>query len=81
MRVEDPAVFEATHRLLLDLMADGSLDGLLDGSSDDSGADGLPLQPLYLVSFAQREVWADYAGGSGDRLYVDVFEHWLEEAE
>ena len=45
------------------------------------GADGLPELPLYLVSFAQRDVWADYRGAGGDRIYIDVFEHWLEEAE
>jgi len=36
---------------------------------------------LYLVSFAQRDLWRDYRGGGGDRIYVDVFEHWLEEAK
>ena len=45
------------------------------------GDDGLPKQPLYLVSFAQHDVWPDYRGHGVDRLYVDVFEHWLEEAE
>jgi len=45
------------------------------------GADGLPKQPLYLVGFAQHEVWPDYRGHGNDRVYVDVFEHWLEEAE
>lgn len=45
------------------------------------GADGLPLQPLYLIGFAQRDVWPDYCGRAGDRIYADVFEHWLEEAE
>jgi nitrile hydratase len=45
------------------------------------GADGKPLQPLYLVGFEQREVWPDYRGHPGDRIYVDVFEHWLEQAE
>ncbi len=44
------------------------------------GHDGLPLQPLYLVSFAQGDVWPDQAE-SKDRIYVDVFEHWLETAE
>jgi nitrile hydratase len=44
------------------------------------GADGLPEQPLYLVGFAQRDVWPDYPGRAGDRIYADVFEHWLEEA-
>jgi len=45
------------------------------------GGDGLPKQPLYLVSFAQGDVWPDYRGHKRDRVYVDVFEHWLEEAE
>ena len=31
---------------------------------------GLPEQQLYLVVLA---------GGTKDRVYVDVFEHWLEE--
>jgi (1->4)-alpha-D-glucan 1-alpha-D-glucosylmutase len=41
VRVEDPQVFEATHRLLLDLLADGSLEGLRidhpDGLADPRG--------------------------------------------
>jgi nitrile hydratase subunit beta len=43
------------------------------------GAYGLPKQPLYLVGFVQHEIWPDYPGRAGDRLYADVFEHWLEE--
>jgi nitrile hydratase len=45
------------------------------------GGDGLPELRLYLVSVTQREVWPEYRGGAGDRLYADVFEHWLEDAE
>ena len=45
------------------------------------GADGLPAQPLYLVSLAQRDVWPEYRGSPDDRLYIDIFEHWLEDAE
>jgi hypothetical protein len=45
------------------------------------GADGLPRQPLYLIGFVQREVWPDYGGHAGDRIYADVYEHWLEEPE
>ena len=45
------------------------------------GSDGLPMQPLYLVCFAQGDIWPDYRGDAGDRIYVDLFEHWLEEAE
>jgi nitrile hydratase subunit beta len=36
------------------------------------GEDGLPELELYLVALA---------GDEKDRVYVDVFEHWLEEAE
>ena len=42
------------------------------------GGDGLPLQPLYLVSFAQEDVWPRYRPRSNDRLLADVYEHWLE---
>ena len=45
------------------------------------GEDGLPEQQLYLVRFAQSDVWPDYSGPRDDGIYVDVFEHWLEEAE
>jgi nitrile hydratase subunit beta len=45
------------------------------------GADGYPEQRLYLVGFDQREMWPAYAGDSRDRIYVDVFEHWLEDPE
>ena len=37
------------------------------------GADGLPEQRLYLVGFAQRDVWPDYRGDGDDRIYADVF--------
>lgn len=43
------------------------------------GGDGLPEQPLYLVGFAQRELWPGYDGPPRDTLYLDLYEHWLEE--
>ena len=45
------------------------------------GGDGLPEQPLYLVGFVQEEVWPGYRGPGADRIYVDVYAHWLEAAE
>ena len=45
------------------------------------GDDGLPVVPLYLVSFGRSDLWPDALGGGGHRVYVDVFEHWLEEAK
>ncbi len=44
------------------------------------GRDGLPKKPLYLVSFKQTEVWDDYKISPNDKLYVDIYEHWLEPA-
>jgi hypothetical protein len=44
------------------------------------GGDGLPEQLLYEVVFSQRDVWPAYPGRAGDRISVDVYEHWLEEA-
>jgi hypothetical protein len=44
------------------------------------GGDGLPERPLYLVGFEQRELWPDYEGAPRDTLYLDLYEHWLDEA-
>lgn len=44
------------------------------------GRDGLPKKPLYLVSFIQTEVWDNYRESPKDKLYVDIYEHWLEPA-
>ena len=46
------------------------------------GGDGLPKRPLYLVGFLQSEVWErGYRGAPSDKIYVDIYEHWLEPAE
>jgi hypothetical protein len=45
------------------------------------GEDGLPKHPLYLIGFDQRDVWPGYAGHAGDRIYADVYEHWLENVD
>ena len=44
------------------------------------GADGKPDIPIYRVSFAQTELWPDYAGNARDTAVVDIYEHWLEPA-
>jgi (1->4)-alpha-D-glucan 1-alpha-D-glucosylmutase len=49
VRIEDPAVFDETHRLILELVADGTVDGLridhVDGLRDPEG---------YLATLAER---------------------------
>jgi nitrile hydratase len=42
------------------------------------GRPGLPKQPLYRVRFLQGELWPDYAGGAGDTVDVEIYQHWLE---
>ena len=42
------------------------------------GGLGLPGQPLYRVAFDQTDVWGSYAGPSIDKVYVDIYHHWLE---
>lgn len=44
------------------------------------GGDGLPRKPLYLVGFNQTEVWERYGTSPHDKLFVDIYEHWLEPA-
>ena len=38
---------------------------------------GLPYRMLYRVIFKQFDVWPGYAGAKGDRIVVDLYEHWL----
>jgi hypothetical protein len=42
------------------------------------GEDGLPPCRLYLVEFAGDELW--HSASRRDRVFADVFEHWLEPA-
>jgi hypothetical protein len=39
----------------------------------------LPRRTLYLVAFNQADVWGA-ARAPGDKLCVDIYDHWLEPA-
>ena len=43
--------------------------------------DGKPFQRLYRVRIPQTDLWAAYAGMDGDKLEIEIFEHWLEPVE
>ena len=43
--------------------------------------DGKPAQRIYRVRIAQDELWNDYRGTHDDKLDIEIFEHWLEDAE
>ncbi len=42
------------------------------------GGEGQPAQPLYQVEFSQSQVWPGYGGPQSDKIYVDIYQHWLE---
>lgn len=35
---------------------------------------------LYRVRFDQHDLWPDYEGPAGDRLVLEIYEHWLAPA-
>jgi nitrile hydratase len=37
-----------------------------------------PAVQLYQVEFSQADLWESYAGPESDRLYLELYEHWLE---
>ena len=44
------------------------------------GDSGLPKRFLYLVGFELNHVWGPDAAPPQDKLFVDLYEHWLERA-
>ena len=43
--------------------------------------DGKPFQRIYRVRIPQKNLWHSYKGSEGDKLEIEIFEHWLESAE
>jgi hypothetical protein len=43
--------------------------------------DGKPFQRIYRVRIPQTVLWARYEGTEGDKLELEIYEHWLEPAE
>jgi hypothetical protein len=37
-----------------------------------------PAVHLYQVEFLQSDLWEGYRGGEDDRLFIEIYEHWLE---
>lgn len=51
----------------------------LNPESLGHGGDGLPKKVLYSVAFQQGDIWNGYSTRQ-DKLFVDIFEHWLDPA-
>ena len=43
--------------------------------------DGKPFKQLYRVRIPQTDLWRGYKGVPGDKLEIEIFDHWLEPAE
>jgi hypothetical protein len=43
--------------------------------------DGKPFQRIYRVRIPQSTLWEPYKGTDGDKLEIEIFEHWLEATE
>ena len=43
--------------------------------------DGEPRVHLYRVRIPQPALWPDYSGSRDDTLDIEIFEHWLENAD
>lgn len=52
----------------------------LNPESLGHGGDGLPRKMLYLIGFDQDIVWNQYEPSGRDKLFVDIYEHWLDPA-
>ncbi len=44
------------------------------------GRTGGPAVYLYQVEFSQHDLWPEYVGDAGDRLFLEIYEHWLTPA-
>jgi nitrile hydratase len=40
-----------------------------------------PAAHLYQVEFLQKDLWENYAGNQADRLFIEIYEHWLDASE
>jgi len=36
-----------------------------------------PAIALYRIGFRQKDLWPDYSGLRDDKLFIEIYEHWL----
>lgn len=52
----------------------------LDPEQEGYGRNAGSHLRLYRVSFLQKDIWPDYKGSPKDKLQIEMYENWLEEA-
>lgn len=41
---------------------------------------GFPKKTLYRICFNMQDTWPHYKESSDDKIYLDIYEHWLKPA-
>jgi len=52
----------------------------IDNEEEGFGLNAGLKRHYYRIAVPMSDIWPSYAGGSRDRLYIEVFETWLEAA-
>lgn len=52
----------------------------VDNEEEGFGRNAGMKRHYYRIAVPMTEIWHDYAGATQDRLYIEVFETWLEAA-
>ena len=50
----------------------------VDNEQEGFGRNAGRRRHYYRVAFAMAEIWPDYAGATGDGLWIEIFETWLQ---
>ena len=53
----------------------------IDNEEEGFGRNAGVHRHYYRIAVPMVDIWADYAGGRQDHLYIEVFETWLENAD
>ena len=50
----------------------------LNSETRSHGDDGLPEVPMYRVEFDMTELWIEYRASATDKVWIDLYEHWID---
>jgi nitrile hydratase len=53
----------------------------IDNEEEGFGLNAGQKRHYYRIGVAMSDIWTDYTGAKQDRLYIEVFETWLEAAD
>ena len=71
-----PQYIKARHGRVVEFIGE-----YLNSETLAHSGDGLPQVPMYRVEFDMTELWGEYAASVADKLWIDLYEHWIEHDE